>query len=323
MTYSISSVGLQLQVTTSLQNQQNTLALLNQQLASGVQHSDLTGYTPPQAQSLLNYQSIITQRQAYISGMQSVSPRLSVYDSTMTDIESLTQQASTLATQNQTYDANTASQIQAQAKAYLQQMQDDLNQQVGGRYIYAGSRYTTQPVTDLTTLGAPTLPFTPTTSPTLTDYDTEYNPPTTTTDAAAYAQDSVTVDSSFSVQYGVTSNSPGFQQVIAGLRLINAAASQSNPNTFNTDMIAAAKLLNQGLSAVQGVHAGVAGNINILKQQTDQQNSDITALQNQISGIQNVDTTTLGTELTLLQTQLQASYSSTATIIQNSILKYL
>jgi flagellin-like hook-associated protein FlgL len=144
-----------------------------------------------------------------------------------------------------------------------------------------------------------------------------------TTNAAASAQDSVTVDSGFNVQYGVTSNAPGFQQVIAGLRLMNAAASQTDPTTYQTDMTQASSLLATGLSNIQSVHATVANNTNILKQETDLQNTDITNLQNQISNIQQVDLTSVGTQINLLQTQLQASYSATATLIQESILKYL
>jgi flagellar hook-associated protein 3 FlgL len=323
MTFSISTLGVQLLTTNNLQNQQTALQNLNEQLASGQQHDNLTDYAPVDAHNLLNFQNGITQRNAYISGMQTVSTRLSIYDNTMNDMESLVSGAQTIASQNQTLDPSKVAQIQAQAQAYLKQIQDDLNQQVGGRYIYSGSRYSTPPVVDLTTLGAPTMPFVPATSPTLTDYDTEYNPPTTTTDAAAYAQDSVTVDDSFNVQYGVTSNDKGIQQVIAGLRLLNAGSSQSDPTVYKTDFANANTLLTTGLQNLQATHAGVAGNINIISQQTAVQNADITNLQNQISDIQQVNLTAVGTQINTLQTQLSASYSATASLIQESILKYL
>lgn len=445
MSFSVSNVGVQFFTTLNLQNEQTTLAQLNQQLATGQKYSDLTNYTPVDAHNITNFQNAITQRQAYLSGMTTVNARLNLYDTTMNDIEKIAGLAEGIASGNQTYDATKTAQINAQAKSYLQQIQDDLNQQVSGRYIYAGGRYTTQPVGNLTSLGAPSLPFTPVTTPTLPDYSAENiptnsftintAPPTgnfqigntyikwsdlaagsvtnvyvngvatpvtvtglsaastptqlaanlqstinqinsqvsdfsgmtatntsgkvnltyagsltpvipdsagvssettwtdgtvgtslenmATTDSLAFQQDSVTVDTGFNLQYGVTSNDPGFQQVIAGLRLINAASAQTDPTVYQNYMTQAATLLTNGLNNVQATHAGVAGSTNTITQETDLQNTDIETLQNQLSNIQQVDLTSVSTQINLLQTQLQASYASTASIIQESILKYL
>ena len=134
----------------------------------------------------------------------------------------------------------------------------------------------------------------------------------------------MTVDTNYTVTYGVTSNAQGFQELIAGLSLFNAATQPgADPTTYASNITQASTLLANGLSDIQAVHAGVAGNINTLKQETDTQNNDLTNLQNQISNIQSVDLTQVGTEINTLQTQLQASYSATATLIQESILKYL
>jgi flagellin-like hook-associated protein FlgL len=321
---SISSLAIQFLTSRNLLNQQSTLAQLNEQLGSGKKYSDLTDYTPSDARNLLDFQNAVTQRQAYISGMQTVQSRLSIYDSTMSDVESLASQASQLAIQSSNYDPTKVADIQATAQNYLKQMTDDLNQQVGGRYVYAGSRYSTAPVVDLSNLSTvPTVPFTPSSSPTLPDYDADYNPPTTTTSTAAYTQDTVAIDSSFNVTYGVTSNDKGFQEVIAGLRLMKAASQTTNPTTYQSYMLEASKQLSQGLLDVQATHANVAGNINTLTSETSTQNTDISNLQGEISNIQQVDLTSVGTQINLLQTQLQASYSATASIEQLSLVKYL
>ena len=105
--------------------------------------------------------------------------------------------------------------------------------QIGGRYIYAGSRYTTAPVVDLTSLtNTPTSPYT-VSGPTLPVYDTDYTG-SGSTSTAAYSQDSVTVDQGYTVQYGVTSNATGFQQVIAGLQLMKTAAASGDATTYQT-----------------------------------------------------------------------------------------
>ena len=397
----ISAIGLQLSTASLLQSQMTELDTLNQQLASGVKSSDLTDYSPSDAQNLLNYQNAITQRQSYLSSIDTVQARLSVYDSTMTDMESLTQTAQTLAAQNTTYSADTASEIQGQVGNYLTQIQDDLNQQVNGRYIYSGSRYNTAPVSNLSSSSTTvTYPFTATTSPAVPSYDSSYvsglnvsttgqtvtfsgsvatpqnasvtvngkvysyaiqSGDTTTSIASglatlidtdipgttssngvltvgssgaissatgnsstsAFSQDSVTVDTGYSAQYGVTSNATGFQQLIAGLKLMQQASSQTDPTTYQTDMNNAATLLTTALGSIQALHTGVAANINLMTQETTTQNSDITNLQDQITGIDYADPTTVSTEITSLQAQLEASYSATGSILKLSLVNYL
>lgn len=170
---SVSTYGLNLTLANSLLNQQNVLGQLSQETATGKKYQNFTDYNPTDAHTVFDSQSIINQRQSYLSSMQTVQTRLSIYDTTMTDMESVAQQASSLASQNPNYDAKTVDTISAEASNYLKQLTDDLNQQVSGRYIYAGTRYTTKPVNDLTTL-TDTPPTTTVSSPTLPDYDTDY-----------------------------------------------------------------------------------------------------------------------------------------------------
>lgn len=560
---SISNIGLQIQSLAGLQTQQATLALLDQQLASGTIYDNLTNYDPTTAKNLMDFQNSVTQNQAYISGMQTVSTRLNLYDQTMTDMEGIAENAQQVAANNQTLDPSSVAQLQSQAQSYLEQLTSDLNEQIGGRYIYAGSRYTTAPVIDLSTLTtAPSIPFTPVTSPTLPDYDSQYTavtmnnvpasgnfqvgnskiswssivagnvtsvdvngtptavtvtgltqpattpaevasnlqatinqvssqisdfsglsatvdgatvsltasavaqqpsltvnsaptgdfqvggasiawsaiesgtvssitvngvstpvtvngltqPATTPTQiaanlastinqlstqvsqfsglsatasgagvnfyatpntpainpdeggvpseitwsagtsgtaiipdqggtsgdtswssgtdgtssqtiassAGAYTEDSVAIDSSTSVTYGVTSNNPAIQQLVAGLQFLNAATQSGvSASSYKTDMAQANTLLTTALSGIQALNAGVASNQNILDTETSTQNADITNLQNQLSNLQSVNLTQVGTEINTMQTQLQASYSATAALEQLSILKYL
>jgi flagellar hook-associated protein 3 FlgL len=454
----ISNLGLSLVLNTGLVNQQNALSQLSEQLSSGQQYGDLTQYTPTQASNIMNFESAITSRQSYLSTITNVQTRLTSYDSSMTDIESMAGQANSLASANNAYNSSTASNILQQAQDYLKQLTDDLNQQVNGRYIYAGTRYNTQPVTDLTTLtGDPTA--TTTTQPALPSYDADYNSATsftinsgktpsgdftigdttidwsnlegtsatspvsvvingttqtiavsglttgsapsdyannltqtlnaiaasTNADAAgvpstftasasggavtmdfggaapvsvtpeaggtlgditwsggsspdgtiaqtpnssssAYTLDSALIDTSYNVTYGVSSNDPSFQKLVNGLRYMVSAvnAGQSGDTaTYTTDMQQASTLLSDGLSGVQTLHAQVANNQNILTKETTNQNTDITNLQNQLSNIQQVNLTQVGTEINLLTTQLQASYSATASLQKLSLVTYL
>ncbi len=451
-----STYGINLTLTSSLSSQQSVLSDLTKQVASGQKFDNLTKYDPTDAHNSLDIQNAIVQRQSYISSIQNVQTRLSVYDTTMTDIENMNAQANSLATNNAAYDPTKVDEISQSASNYLKQLTDDLNQQVGGRYIYAGSRYSTPPTVDLTTLsGTPSA--TTTTNPALPSYDSNYNNATsftvnsgktptgtftignttiawsqlennntgsvnvtvngnthavavsglstgtTATDyaanlsatlnavaaaypdaagvpstfsstsssgaltldfgggspnlvtpdaggianettwsggstpsgliaqtpnssAAAYTKDSALIDQNYSVTYGVTSNDASFQKLVNGLRFIIAACTAGKSGdtaTYKTDMQQASSLLASSLTGIQTLHSQVASNQNTLTMQTTTQNTNINNLQSQLGGIQKADLTTVGTEINLLQTQLQASYSATSSLEKLSLVKYL
>jgi len=298
--FTISNYSILTGLTSNLQREQSTLTQLVTQLSSSKQHTDLTDYTPSEARQLISLQSTATQSKAYLSVIATANSKLSVYNTTMTDMESIVSQAQTLVNNSPNYTTTTASNILTEANNYLRSMGIDLNQQLNGQYLYSGTRYTTAPVADLTTLPVATLsPTTITDGATLPSYDSQYgtsaltmtvagqnvtiggtvstpltasaivngvtynylvqaaDTPTTIasslaaliavnipgtssagpvitvgatgtvtgagTGAISYTTDSAIIDTNYTLNYGVSSNNPAFQQVIAGLRYMQAA----------------------------------------------------------------------------------------------------
>ena len=319
----ISNIGSQLTLTSQLTTQSTQLGKLAEQLSSGVKNNDLTDYDATTAKQLINYNSQIAIRQGYLNSMTTVQSRLSEYDSIFTDLETVATNAQTLASSNTSYDTTKTASLTSQATAYLKQVQDDLNQKLDGRYIFSGTRYSTQPVTDISTATTTvSYPFTATTSPTLPTYDADYSA-STTTSTPAFTQDTVVVDAGYSVTYGVTSNDSSIQKLVAGLQLLKQAQSDTSATTYKTDMQNAATLLSDALSSLQAVHTSVAANINLLKGETTLQNTNITNLQNEVSSLSSVDTAQVSAEITALQTTLEASYSATGKILKLSLVNYL
>ena len=109
------------------------------------------------------------------------------------------------------------------------------------------------------------------------------------------------VDNNYSISYGVSSNNPSIQQLVNGLQFLNQAANATDETSYNSDISNALTLLSSSTTGIQALHAGVANNQNIVTNETTVQNSNITSLQNQIGNIQQVDTATVGTELTALE----------------------
>lgn len=402
---SISNASRTQTLISQLTSQSATLGDLSTQLATGHKHTNLTEYQAADASNLLNLKSAATQLDAFSTVNKTVQSRLSAYDTTLSDIESIVSQAQTLVNGSQNYSASTAGSLAATASSYLKSVTVDLNQQINGRYIYAGSRYQTAPVTDLTTLsGAPSTTIL-TDSASLPTYDSAYTAPTlttsttastitiggtattpqkvsavvngttysytvqitdttpnavatglaavinasvpgttatggvitvgstgtglvtaasaNTTSTTAYAVEAATIASGYNLTYGVTSDDPAFQQVIAGLRFLQAAGNSTDAATYKSNLAQASALLTSGLSAVQAVNTTVANNINILTTEAKTQSSQLNDLTTQVDDIQGVDTAQVSAEISALQTILEASYTVTGDLEKLSIASYL
>lgn len=398
----VSSLSVKTSMTTALQSEQSTLTKLTAQLSSEKKNSDLTDYSASDAMNLVNLQSTATQKQAYVSVIDTVSNNLSVYDTTLTDLETLASQAQSLANDNPTYNASTASNVATQSTNYLKSVSADLNQNVNGRYIYSGSRFNTIPTQDLSTLSTSTLSSTiETDGSTVPAYDSAASLSTstsgqnitvngtvgtgqvatvkvtsggtqstynytvkstdtaatvaaslaalvpgatntagssvltiqagdtidsagvTTTNTDAYTTDSATIDTGYTVNYGISSDDPSIQKLVSGLRYLQAAGNATDATTYSTDMTQAKSLLSSAVTSLQNLHTGVASNINVMKTEKSAQNTAISNLTDQVDNIQQVDVTQVSTEITSLETVLQASYSATGSLLKMSIVSYL
>ncbi len=324
-TASVSNMSVIQTLTAALQSQKAQLTTLSEQLASSKKYSDLTDYSASEARSLINLQASATQRQAYISVITTVSTNLSIYDTTLSDLEEIATQAQSLANNNPTYSDDVALNVVTQTNSFLKSVTVDLNQQINGRYLYSGTRYDTQPSQDLYSLDPATIPDpadVPTTDPALPSYDHDYVDASSTS-PEAYTEDRATIDSGYVIDYGITSNDTAFQQLVAGLRYLQAAGNATDETTYKTYISQASTMLASALTSLQTLHTTVANNISTVTSQKEAQKSAISSLTNQVADIQQVDTTQVSVEITTLEALLQASYSATGTILNMSIVNYL
>ncbi len=321
---SVSNLSIVKSLTSSLRNQQTTLSQLSVQLSTQKKFNDLTDYIPNDARTLIDLQAAATQKQAYTSVIATVSTNLSIYDTTLSDLESIVSQGQSLANNNPTYGVDIAANVAIQVENYLKSFTVDLNQTVNGRYIYSGSRYNTQPAQELSSLPLSTLDTTIyTDNLTLPPYDTEFIEGAGSTSERAYTTDQATVDDGYVVDYGITSNDPAIQKAIMGLRYLQAAGNATDAATYRTYITQASSILSSALTQMQNLHTIVANNINVMATQKEAQKAAITTLTDRVSNIQQVDATQVAAEITSLEAILQASYSATGTILKMSIVNYL
>lgn len=313
----ISSASILTQTISALMNEQSTMADLTQQISTGVKSTDLTKYTPYEASTLLDSKSLVEKYNSYNAAIQSVQPRLSVYASSLGALEKISNTTQSLITGAQNFASSTDTGLPQQISSALDQVSYYLNQQVGDRYIYSGTRYATKPVGDLKALPLPPSGTFPTTTPALPPYDTQ----APGNDVNAYTQDKISIDDNLQLTYGIPSTDTGLQNLVQGLRYAYAAT-QDSANYANY-MAQAQQYLSAAKTGIRGLEANVAGNQKVLTQTTKDHNDSIALIQGGIDKIQNADINEVATKISFYQTQLQASYAVTGKLASLSILQYL
>ncbi len=316
----ISTAGITAQSILQIREAQATLSDLSNQLSTGKKSLNFSDYTLTETSGLLDFSTSIDKSKSYLNVISVIKPRLQIYDSALTKLSKVA--TDTLASVN-TLDFNTSTNtsLGQQLTDFMGDINYYLNQKVGERYIFAGTgtRLTTPPVIDLTTLPVPPIaPDTaPVVSPTLPTSDTA----APGADVQAYTDDTVNIDDGLQLTYGITSTEQGMQNLILGVRWAYAATQDSV--NYTTYMNTARSLLTTAVQQLRDLQASNAANQNRLSDITAVHNGLISDLTTRMQDIQNVDSAEVATKITFTQSQLEASYSVTARIAQLSITRYL
>ena len=327
MVDSISTRGIQISCTKTLSSSTSMLSRYSEQLSTGKVSLNLTDYTSSNAQKLLNFNADVNQQNGFLEVIQAIKPRMEVYESSMDGIEGIAGEAFTTIAGAGTYNTESNATTQTLIEGFLSQVEYFLNQKVGDRYIYAGSRYDQAPVTDLSALlvsDSPPSELPPylTVGNAVPAYDVDYDPMDPTAAVpTAHVHDTATIDTTKKLTYGVTSNEEGFQQLIMGLRWAHAAT--EDPANYSTYMTTARDLISEGLSNIRATHTDSTNAYATLKKTQDTIETKIETLETQVDNIEAVDVNEVAVKITILQAQLQASYSAVSNLINLTILKYM
>ncbi len=333
MTNGISATGFFTSMTGIFANSETEINTLSQQLNSGKKSTSLEGYGGA-ASTILNLTDSVNETQAFLTNSTQVNTVLTAYDTTLgqlsTDATTLSNALTGVSASNPT----TIATLQATIQGLMVDVGATLNAQVGDRYLYSGTRFTTQPVADLTQLALPTtpVPFTavvpnatqtgtpPAFNSPLPTYDTQS--PATDPNNQAYATQTATIGQSASLTYGITSNDPTMQALVYALQEAQAGANATG--TTQAQYFANANsALQTAMTGLQNLQQSNANNEVTIKTQQTLQNQTIDNLQSQLGDLTQVDSTTVATELTNVENQLQASFKVTSSFLNLSLLQYL
>lgn len=290
-----------------LQGTQQRMTDTQNQISTGLISQDYAGLGADTSR-LVNLQSAEARINQYANNATTVDQRL-------TSMETATKQLFTIASNLQTLlvtasNAQSASDVNLnqQATNMLNQVQGLLNTQLDGRYLFGGTNTNTAPVD----VNAPGFVPPPTVYP--TSADTGYYQGNSTKLTAR-------VDDNTDLTYGVTADSPGFEQLIRSLRL--AATTNVGPPSDANRLNEALGVVKQAIQNIPDITSqigsGQAAIQSIQAKQTDfKQFADKT-----IGDIANVDVTQAVTKLSQDQTTLEASYQVVARLAQMDLSQYL
>ncbi len=273
---------------------------------------------------------------SYLKNMTSVSNRMSLMSSTMTQISD--QAKSLVSTVNNMGGATNIGTINQVAQQALDFIADMTNQQLDGRYLFAGSDSGTPPYTNVATAKQNmsqqvTQWLSGASSTTAFLSNTDGMSATNlglssglATSGAVTARISQNMD----VDYTVKADDPAFQDIInacaflANLKQPDAANGDVATTTdFNTAVQHAVDLLNKGMQAMDGANQSLSSKFALIGTIKDQTTSDNALLQTQIDGIENIDPNTAIINLQSLENQLTASYQVTNIVGKLSLTNFM
>ena len=137
------------------------------------------------------------------------------------------------------------------------------------------------------------------------------------------------VDQSITVQYGARANEQAFRHLLQNVAVYAAVTTDANNPNASAQSTALSQRIGSNLApqtgqqSLQDIQAEFAGAQSAIKATTDRQAQLKGMAQSMLDSIEGISTDEVATKILALQTALQASYQTTATLYQTSLLKYL
>lgn len=294
----ISTYGQHQTLVQNMTSLQGRVAEAQIQQASGLTSSSLSGLEG-QAKTLLNLEGELTRSAGYIANGDAAIARLSSTYAAMQSVNDIATQVRGL-TISYT-DATDLSGLQAQAQGLLEDLAATLNQPYAGQYLFAGTATNTKPV-DLAQLAPATVPATA---------DTSY-----------YRGDGGTLSAkiadSQTVFYGTRADDPSIEALVRALNILATADPLDQ-----AALTQAGTLGEQAASGTATILETLSSQSSRIQDVVDGQTDVQLYAESWISDIREVDVVAVQTQLSMLETSLEATMQTIATFQRLNLADYL
>ncbi|OIN85758.1 MAG: hypothetical protein AUJ12_08115 [Alphaproteobacteria bacterium CG1_02_46_17] len=274
---------------------------INTQISSGLKSQNYKGISSD-TQYLLSVESAVDRLEAYNTNTNIVLANVNTMYEALGQIEDMANSMLTAVTAalggGQVPTAVTAN----QASNALDETQSVLNMKIGNRYVFAGTNIDTPPV-DLTDPA-----WVPQTSPSVVN--------------SSYYQGNSTITSvqsseSHVINYGVLASDPAFEQLFRAYNLV------LNNSGSITELTEASGLIRSAIDGIANVRSNLSINAKSMEDQIYQNEQDKVYLKELTSNIKETDIPSASVQITEIQTQMEAAYSSSVRILNLNLHDYL
>ncbi len=184
---------------------------------------------------------------------------------------------------------------QDQAGILMREMSGLLNIQSAGRYLFAGSMIDTPPVD-------------------LDDPAWTAQTPPSTANTSYYQGDSallsVQLSDTMTLSYGVTADNPAFEMALRAFNLV-----YNNP-TDNAALVEASNLMKNAIDSMANLQGLLTTASSTIETQSARNEEDMSVMDTLISNIKEVDFPATTVKQKELETQIQASYASSVSLLK-------
>jgi flagellar hook-associated protein 3 FlgL len=328
---------------------QNQLAQLTVESSSGqyadlgLQLGDQSGYELSLRNQTDLLQSLTTANKLTVTNLKTAQAALdsirTTAESTVSTLTSVTAGATTAAATLQNTGTNA-----------LQELISDTNTTSNGQYVFGGQNSGVAPMTDYfsSTISAAknaidtafqnTFGFAPTSASASNisasqmqsflsgTYANQFSGANWTSNWSSASSADVTtqIAPGESATTSTDANQPGFQQLAEGYAMLAEFGGSSLSSSAQQAVISAATtLVNQGISSLTTTEATLGTAQTSVTNASTSMSNQLTILQTQIGNLDNVDASSVATQLNSLSTQLQTAYQLTAQLQKMSLAQYL
>lgn len=325
---------------------QSQLTELQTQVATGRKSETLSGYGA-EARTLLNLRASVATSETYAATISQTQGRMELTQSVLTRIYELANKVKQGINTVNNPEAQAAGPssvpVQTLALNAIHEIADLLNQAPDGRFLFAGYSATSMPMIDPGSTTAATTPLGQVA--TLGQFP---NFPLDTTpgsgdalynqiagfmgnavnyyqgDPSANSQVTVRIDIGFDIAYGVRADDPSIRSVLQAMYAIATNnLSSTTEGGWNRLAARAALDLESGVKQLAQVQGELGQKQLVLQDVAERHKAYKTAVSSQIGDIENVDPADAIQRITVLQTQLQASYQLISQLKSMSLSDYL
>jgi len=258
---------------------------------------------------LISLKNTLDRTDSFVKNIGLVDDRLQIMENDVSQIQEVASQLNVLLVQALNVENAADMALNGTAQNLMEQVAAILNEQVAGRYLFAGSATSVKPVDilDSTFSAGPTKVY-PSSS------DTSYYKGNS--DKLSFRP-----DNNFTINYGITANEPGFEKLMRSLNMVVSA--NLGPPSDKARLGEAHNLVQEAIDELPGIVSKIGGSRSAMATVASKHEDFKLIVEEEVSLIENVDITEAFTRLSEDQTAIEASFATIARLSELSLSRYL